>query len=90
MPAVLQSSATSTGAWRRLGRAALIVVLLELGLLLLVVPWTGVWQHNYFAQHFSALGAWLLSPYCKGAISGLGLINLWFGTGEISHFRLRR
>lgn len=78
------------GRWHeRCGRAALIVLMLELGLLLLVVPWTGVWRGNYFVLHSATLAAWALSPFCQGAVSGLGLVNLWMGTGEIAHFRER-
>jgi hypothetical protein len=69
--------------------ALLIVISLEIGLLLLVVPWTANWDHNYFLQHLPALRGWILSPFCRGAVSGLGLLNLWWGTGQITHFRRR-
>ncbi len=92
LPSVSAASANSSARahWRRLGRAVLIVVLLELGLLLLVVPWTGVWRNNYFLLHSASLSAWALSPFCRGAVSGLGLLNLWFGTGELGQFRSPR
>lgn len=67
-------------------RALQVVLSLELGLLLLVLPWTAVWSGNYFVQHYTA-GHWLLSPYLRGAVSGLGLMNLWLGTGEVTQFR---
>ncbi|MGH9535332.1 MAG: hypothetical protein ACRD2E_10785 [Terriglobales bacterium] len=71
------------GIASRAGRALLVMVLLELGLLLLVLPWTGAWQHNYFLQQWPWLRDWALSPYVRGAVSGWGLVNLWLGTGEI-------
>lgn len=67
-------------------RALRVVISLELGLLLLILPWTPVWDNNYFAQH-TAAAHWLLSAYLRGAISGLGLMNLWLGTGEVTQFR---
>lgn len=73
--------------WDRAGRALVILALLELGLLLLVLPWTNIWQHNYFLLHWTWLGQWPLSLYTRGAVSGWGLINLWLGTGEILHAR---
>ncbi|MGH9528279.1 MAG: hypothetical protein ACRD2F_16480 [Terriglobales bacterium] len=74
---------TAPGHWSRVGRALFILALLELGLLLLVLPWTSLWQHNYLLQHWTWLGQWPLSSYARGAVSGWGLINLWLGTGEI-------
>lgn len=83
------TSATSS-RWSRVFwhgmRALQVVVSLELGLLLLVLPWTAVWTRNYFVQH-SLFGHWLLSSYLRGAVSGLGLMNLWLGTGEVTQFR---
>lgn len=67
----------------RAGRAIVALALLELGLLLLVLPWAGVWQHNYFLQNWAWLHRWPLSPYVRGAVTGWGLINLWLGTGEL-------
>ncbi len=65
------------------GRAIVALALLELGLLLLVLPWAGVWRHNYFLQNWAWLRGWPLSPYVRGAVTGWGLINLWLGTGEL-------
>ena len=79
------SSGLSRAFWHGL-RALKVVISLELGLLLLVLPWTAVWNNNYFVQH-SVAWHWLLSPYLRGAISGLGLMNLWLGTGEVTQFR---
>jgi len=68
-----------------------VVVAIEVGLILLTLPWSPYWEHNYWIQH--ALGAhpgWgtmLLSPYLRGALSGLGLVNLWIAASEITPFR---
>lgn len=69
---------------------ALLVVLvcLELGLFLLVFPWTDYWNSNYFAT-FIPQYFWVWeSAYFKGAISGLGVVNLCICISEI--LRLRR
>lgn len=90
-------------AWRHLGRALLVIVLLEIGLFLLIVPWTNVWRDNGLAARMvwpaSGSGTWLwpwlapslrtsvaallASSFFRGAVSGLGLVNLWLGTGEL-------
>jgi hypothetical protein len=60
----------------------------ELGVFLLVFPWASEWDVNYFA--FLPLWArtlWM-SPYFRGAISGLGILNIYISFLEV--FRLRR
>jgi hypothetical protein len=57
-------------------RVLLIVLLLEVGLLLTVVPWSTYWDRNYFTQSLPWLRRALASNYVRGAVSGLGLVNL--------------
>lgn len=56
-------------------RVVLLLVWLELGLLLILLPWSGVWEANYFLNRYPALIPIMLNPYLRGAISGLGLID---------------
>ena len=70
--------------WRRLFIAVQVVVMIELGLLLVIVPWTSIWDHNYFALHSIRLSHLLLSAPLRGATSGLGFLNLWHATGEVA------
>lgn len=66
----------------------IVVVCLELGLFLLVFPWTDYWTSNYFAT-FIPQYFWIWeSAYFKGAVSGLGVVNLLICFSEI--IRLRR
>ena len=65
-----------------------VIVCLELGLFLIVFPWTDYWTSNYFAT-FIPKYFWVWeSSYFKGAISGLGVVNLCICFSEI--LRLRR
>ena len=70
----------------------------EMGLFLVLFPWFGHWEVNYFAwlapQSSSAIDfaqrwrmIWL-NPYFRGAVSGLGVVNIWIALQEV--FRLRR
>lgn len=72
-------------------RALGVVVGIEVGLLLLTLPWTPLWSHNLWVQQLRARHSGLLGPllssYARGAVSGLGLINLWIATCEITRFR---
>jgi hypothetical protein len=65
-----------------------VIFLFEMGIFLLLFPWISDWQFNYFATlPFWAQSIWL-SPYFRGAISGLGILDIYFSFVEV--FRLRR
>jgi hypothetical protein len=69
-----------------------IIFCLELGLFLLIYPWTMEWDTNRFATililKFPRWNEYWQNAYVRGAVSGLGLIDLYISIGEI--FRLRR
>jgi len=48
----------------------------EVGLVLVVMPWSPLWDRNYFLEAVPYLRAVVTSNYFRGAISGLGLINI--------------
>lgn len=82
----------SRSRWRRqLGTALEAVVAIEVGLLLLALPWTPLWTHSYWALYWPAshprLWTLSMSPYLRGAVSGLGLVNLWTGTSLLFPLR---
>jgi hypothetical protein len=58
--------------------------LLESGLLLVLIPWSAFWERNYFLETSSLLGEWLKNNYARGAISGLGFINVWAALAELA------
>lgn len=64
-------------------RLLLIAVFLETGFLLLVIPWSYFWDQNYFAQALPAVHEVMVNNYVRGAISGLGLVNLYLGLAEL-------
>jgi hypothetical protein len=57
---------------------------LEVGLLLIVLPWTSFWDRNYLFDLVPAVREVVLSAYVRGAVSGLGLLNVAFGLSDIS------
>lgn len=62
-----------------------------MGVLLLVVPWSAFWERNYFADVVPVVGLAAKNFYVRGAVSGLGLVNLAAGVSElISVFSSRR
>lgn len=66
----------------------LIAFCLEIGLFLLIFPWTESWDTNYFANSIARIRQYWDNMYLRGAVSGLGLINLYISASEA--WRLRR
>ena len=86
-------SLRNTGVARRPGnrwrRALWIFVCLEVGIFLLVVPWSPLWTMNVWVGYYPVLRPYYMNLYARGAISGLGLLNLWLGFREVWEFRMR-
>ena len=57
---------------------------LEVGLLLIVLPWSAFWERNYFAGIWSPLGLVTANRFVRGAVSGLGVVNLIAGFAELA------
>ena len=56
---------------------------MEVGLLLLVIPWSVFWERNYFAEAIPFVHATVTNNFVRGAVSGLGLINVCVGLMEL-------
>ena len=67
-----------------LKRLLFVAYFLEVGLLLVLVPWSGFWDRNYFADSFPILQDILRNNYVRGAVSGLGIVNLLMGFDELA------
>ncbi len=74
--------------YHKMSAVLLITFCLEIGLFLLIFPWTDTWENNYFAALAPSLRQYWDNMYVRGAISGLGVINLYISLVEV--FRLRR
>ena len=60
----------------------------EIGVVLILLPWLNVWDHNYFSRLASRWPELWMSPYLRGAISGVGAVDVVISFIEL--FRLRR
>jgi len=55
------------------------------GLLLIVLPWwPAFWEHNYFAVTWPPLRSVLSNNFVRGAVSGLGFVNLFAGFADLA------
>jgi hypothetical protein len=97
-PAVVPNTAAEPAGPRpgpnwsqRLGSLLLILICLELGLFLLIYPWSDGWSDNYFAWAVRgsiqpAWHAFWTNSFVRGGISGVGAVNIWIAVNEV--FRL--
>ncbi len=74
----------------RFSRSLLIVYFLEVGLVLLVAPWTNFWDRNFFVEANPLAEAVLTMHAVRGGVSGVGLLNLGAGVVEFSRLLGRR
>ncbi len=71
-------------------RLFIVAFFFEIGFALLVVPWSAFWDRNYFAEAVPAIHAFITNNFVRGAVSGLGVINLIAGLGELVSILLAR
>ena len=67
-----------------LRRLVYVAFFLEVGLLLVVLPWSAFWERNYFAAAWPPLQPILTNNYLRGAVTGLGFVNLYAGLADLS------
>ena len=69
--------------------AALLSILssLVVGVVLVVAPWTSLWDSNWLLSLWPSARGPALSAFTRGAVSGLGLVNLALAARDL-HARL--
>lgn len=84
-----------------LSRLLFAIFCCELGIFLIVFPWMDAWTTNRFATFnggptlaAATFADWWrnmwISPYFRGAVSGLGVVNVYISLHEVFQMRQRR
>jgi hypothetical protein len=60
---------------------------LEVGVALLYLPWTPSWENNYILYLYPHFRALVSNPFFKGAVLGLGIVNILIGFHEVGQIR---
>lgn len=68
----------------------LAALFFEMGLALLVIPWSIYWDRNLFTAMVPGLRGLLANDFVRGAVSGLGVVNLAAGAAELYRLFKRR
>lgn len=53
-----------------------LYIFMVLGMFLLAVPWSPVWERATLVFIPTILGGWVRSDWVRGVVSGLGALNL--------------
>lgn len=72
-----------------------ILICFEIGILLVILPWvpSPSWTENYLLvlaaekAHWPWLALAMKSGYARGAVTGLGVLNILLGVWEIINFK---
>ncbi|MBM3776439.1 MAG: hypothetical protein FJW37_14945 [Acidobacteria bacterium] len=73
----------TTSRWsRRLSSILLILFSLELGIFLLIFPWSDYWRTSFFAT-----SPFWANSYLRGGVSGLGVLNVYISLAEVARLR---
>ena len=74
--------------YHKMSAVLFITFCLEVGCFLVIYPWTSSWEANYFSILKPEWHEYWDNMYVRGALSGLGVVNLYISLVEV--FRLRR
>ena len=55
----------------------------EIGLFLVVFPWLDNWSLNYFQELVPSIQEVWDDPYFRGAVTGLGLVNIYIALLQV-------
>ena len=86
------SSHETAPIWlQRISLCVLVLFCVYLGVLVMVLPWwTRMWDQNMFFEARPHLARVMHLGAVRGAISGLGLLDIWIGISEAVHYRETR
>jgi hypothetical protein len=57
---------------------------------LIALPWSVLWTNNNLLVHWPAVRHFLQLGFVRGAISGIGFLDLWLGIYEAVHYKDRK
>lgn len=72
---------------RRVELVVEVIFLIEIGIMLVILPWTNVWTQNSLLTGYPGVQSVINHGFVRGAISGLGLINIYIGIHDAVVYR---
>jgi hypothetical protein len=79
---------TPSQVWmHRVWLVVFVLFCLELGIVLIVGPWTRAWTGNSLSMSFPTLHELLSNGFVRGLVSGLGVVDFWIGISRAISYR---
>jgi hypothetical protein len=75
---------------RFVSRLLVAAYLVEAGLLLVMAPWTALWDRNFFAEAVPALGDLMANQFVRGGVTGVGVVTAVAGLRDLTNAVLAR
>jgi hypothetical protein len=72
---------------RRISLVTFVMFCVWIGMLLVALPWTRIWTENSLLTGSPALRVFTQSAALRGAVSGLGFLDIWLGIWEALSYR---
>lgn len=79
----METSANEHPFLARVGRILFTLLLFEIGVVLLFLPWLSLWERNYFLSLYPSLRPFLLNPSVRGVVTGLGALDIVVAAGML-------
>jgi hypothetical protein len=70
----------------RLLAVAFILFCFEVGLFLIYVPWSALWDSNLLLDYVSYLRPLILNNFFRAGVSILGAMDIFIGLAELRYF----
>lgn len=64
-----------------------VIIRLYIGIVLVFLPWTHLWDYNRFFLYYAPIAHITESGAFRGLISGLGLLNLWIAISDAIRYK---
>jgi hypothetical protein len=67
-----------------------VILCIEIGIVLIAVPWRPVWSNNALLADYPHLRSIVRLGFVRGIVTGIGLLDIWIGIWEAVHYRERK
>ena len=71
----------------RIWLAVFVLFCMEVGIILIVGPWTRAWTDNSLTSGYPALHEFLMNGFVRGLVTGIGIIDFWIGIARAVAYR---